>query len=462
MVQGMRTRGTRVATSRDGRLGSLRLRLLLAITAVALAIGAADSWLVAREVYGTYHAAGAEVALTVARSVEDEITARLDRPGDLQRELLAVRDLHPALRAVSLYAPQADGSVLRLDATGPVRPVEGEDWAALLARPVRYRQVSSDGYHSAELIHPLPSVDGAPPAALGLDYDLEELGPGPAATQRHVALLTLVCLLVGVVCVQVLLRVALFRPLGELRAVMRRLRDGDLDSRLGWRRAGEMGALATTFDEMAADLQRTHERLSALALEDSVTGLPNNRACQERLSAALRRAQREHHPLTVVVLDVDRFKLINDRYGHAVGDEALRVLGDALAGSIRPDDICGRLGGDEFIVVLADADAQAATEIVQRARVVLAGTPIGPGASLTISAGIAEYPLHSGDQAQLVVHADEALYRAKAQGRDRWVVYEAPQAGSDMVADLGAEPDKVLVPQRDAKVTQMWRGVKVS
>src|SRR4051812_50039380 len=120
------------------------------------------------------------------------------------------------------------------------------------------------------------------------------------------------------------------------------------------------------------------EQFEALAHEDPLTGLPNKRSFHERLDAELRRAAREYYPVAVIVMDIDRFKQINDTWGHAVGDEALVQLSQAVHGELRAGDFAGRMGGDEFTIALVRADAHSAERVLVRLREVLARVTIGP------------------------------------------------------------------------------------
>jgi diguanylate cyclase (GGDEF)-like protein len=209
-------------------------------------------------------------------------------------------------------------------------------------------------------------------------------------------------------------------------------------SRFGLRR------LTGLADEMAEG----QESLAALALEDPLTGLPNKRAFNDRLEAELGRAAREYYPVSIVAMDLDKFKQINDTWGHAVGDEALKKLSRELQRQLRAGDLCGRMGGDEFTLALVRADAATAEKVLQRIKDALAPIEVGPGRQkLRFSAGIAEFPRHSTEMDQILNQADAALYWVKARGRGTWHVYspEAGQAlGDDPHADDGIRRRSML------------------
>jgi diguanylate cyclase (GGDEF)-like protein len=172
------------------------------------------------------------------------------------------------------------------------------------------------------------------------------------------------------------------------------------------------------FTTFGAVLGRQTDRLLRLAIEDGLTGLLNRRGVTDRLQQELARAQRHQWPLSVLLLDVDRLKDINDRGGHRAGDRALRELGEAIRVACRATDSAGRWGGDEFLVVAPSSGAEAARTLAERIRA-------GAGAAVTVSVGVASLgpadpALEIGD---LLSRADTALYRAKSAGRDRVEVF---------------------------------------
>jgi diguanylate cyclase (GGDEF)-like protein len=158
-------------------------------------------------------------------------------------------------------------------------------------------------------------------------------------------------------------------------------------------------------------------RLARLAQTDSLTGLLNRHA----LENAIPEGAFTQRTLSIALVDLDHFKLVNDRHGHAVGDEALRAVAQELTSAVRTDDRVLRLGGEEFLLALPGASLQAATKLAEGARLrVRDGVRVGDG-TVTISVGVAERrPGEPRDV--LLARADAALYRAKAQGRDRVVV----------------------------------------
>jgi len=172
-----------------------------------------------------------------------------------------------------------------------------------------------------------------------------------------------------------------------------------------------VGALKTGLDELVG-------RLHTLAHEDPLTGALNRRAFVERLDAQLARAQRAGTTCAVAVIDVDHFKSINDRFGHAAGDDALRRLVATISGRLRRGDALGRLGGEEFGVLLSDATTLGAERYAHELRTLVAGDAAAAGTPFTISVGVAEVAAPGATAEDLLLAADAALYRAKHAGRD--------------------------------------------
>ena len=158
--------------------------------------------------------------------------------------------------------------------------------------------------------------------------------------------------------------------------------------------------------------------LVAQAATDPLTGLANSRALFERIRDDLDRARRHQRPVSLVLMDLDRFKAVNDTYGHLVGDRVLMDLAGRLMRLARAEDTVARLGGDEFAWLLPEADVSAALGAAERARLAVAGEPFPEAGGLQLSAGVAEAdPVMSADD--LLRAADEALYAAKRAGRNR-------------------------------------------
>ncbi|MFD2645554.1 sensor domain-containing diguanylate cyclase [Pseudomonas japonica] len=173
-------------------------------------------------------------------------------------------------------------------------------------------------------------------------------------------------------------------------------------------------------------LNLLHERLGKLNHDiqtDPLTGLRNRRG----LDLAVTLWQAEKRPFSVVAIDIDHFKRVNDSYGHAVGDEALQALAELMRGCSRDNDVICRSGGEEFFMLLPGASPQVAARVAERLRAVVEQTPFETIGHMTVSMGVAAWPLHSENAARVFEVADEQLYQAKQHGRNRISVAPVPE-----------------------------------
>ena len=182
--------------------------------------------------------------------------------------------------------------------------------------------------------------------------------------------------------------------------------------------------LARISDRYQNSLRELSEALRTSALQDPLTGLDNRRALMERLREESERATRKGLPYGLAILDVDRFKTINDRFGHDAGDKALCAISAAIRHSLRDYDVCGRWGGEEFLVLLPDTSAEFAAQVTERIRAhieqLTIDLPNGESPRLTASFGLTQY--RPGESfSDTVNRADARLLEAKAQGRNRVV-----------------------------------------
>jgi len=182
--------------------------------------------------------------------------------------------------------------------------------------------------------------------------------------------------------------------------------------------------LMQTFAEHAGTLlnnARMYERMELLASSDPITGLPNYREFQKRLDEELRRADRYSRPLSLLVIDLDRFKQINDEFGHLAGDEVLRAIGRRINAVLRQTDMLARYAGDEFVVILPESDHEAAEATAARLQHAVSSEPFGvqgyPPRSVLLSVGIATYPDDGVNPEALIKLADDAMYAQKTSTR---------------------------------------------
>ena len=193
-----------------------------------------------------------------------------------------------------------------------------------------------------------------------------------------------------------------------------------------------MAGLAATGMERV----RVAEQLRSAADMDLVTGVHNHRYLQERLRQEVARSARSHSPLAVMMLDLDRFKPINDKHGHADGDRVLHNVGATIKSHVRGSDIVARYGGDEFVVLMPDTTEERAEYVARRVveGILSSRQPLSDGSTVRVgvSAGLAVYPNDGRTSTQLLASADAAMYSAKRTGGR-----QIERSTSRLVIDVG-------------------------
>jgi len=170
------------------------------------------------------------------------------------------------------------------------------------------------------------------------------------------------------------------------------------------------------------EVLKMEDRLTSMAYGDSLTGLPNRRAVVMRFDEQASRARRTNRPFALMLFDIDFFKKVNDTYGHQTGDAVLRHLAATLTAAKRQEDLLGRVGGEEFVMLLYDTGRPDARTMAERMRELIARSAVtheGKDIAVTISGGVAEFPADGDCWDTLFGKADERLYRSKAEGRNR-------------------------------------------
>lgn len=223
-----------------------------------------------------------------------------------------------------------------------------------------------------------------------------------------------------------LMSLGLAALLSQLRAQQRELQSTN-------QRLGELNQqLEQRVSERTAQLAAANEQLSRLAMTDALTGLLNRRAFFEIAHREIERCRRHHRPLSLMMLDLDHFKTINDRYGHQVGDLVLQQMVTIVKEAVRAGDVFARYGGEEFVILAPDADLDAAVALAQRIREALGARGLhvlGQDIDVTASLGVAALADQIEGLDTLLSHADRALYEAKSAGRNRvmrWTPCSAP------------------------------------
>ncbi|MDX9740106.1 MAG: sensor domain-containing diguanylate cyclase [Gammaproteobacteria bacterium] len=247
------------------------------------------------------------------------------------------------------------------------------------------------------------------------------------ATQRHRTNLILTAVIfAGGICffffASYVLSMHIIRPLRTLHDGIRQIGAGDLSCRIDLDLENEVGELARGINTMAKRLQQDQIELAQLAIRDSLTGLYNRREFERLLGEELHRSARYHHPLSLLLIDIDKFKEINDGFGHRAGDRALKMVSAAIRDISRKGDVVARYGGDELAVLLPETPIDDAMVLAERIRNLTAGRslPIGTDRvmQITLSIGVAMTAGEITTSEQLIDAADQAMYVAKADGRN--------------------------------------------
>lgn len=213
------------------------------------------------------------------------------------------------------------------------------------------------------------------------------------------------------------------------------------------RRASEVGALGYITDPTDLDLllARTRTLLEfkayldvceEAAFTDHLTGLANRRRFERQLEREVSRVERFDRPFSVLMIDIDSFKNLNDSFGHDAGDDAIRRIGRVLREGTRGIDLAARIGGEEFAVLLVETSKEAGVEVAERLRVAIKALELPRAGRITASFGVAECPGDAQTAADILKAADVALYEAKRNGRDQVVAMGVPKSNSMAAGDV--------------------------
>jgi diguanylate cyclase (GGDEF)-like protein len=257
--------------------------------------------------------------------------------------------------------------------------------------------------------------------------------------------------------VATMFHVSILQPLAALRRAAQDIARGHLAARAPLRGPEEMASLAQAFNDMTealidrnrelehhiAELQQAQETIWRMAYYDPLTGLPNRHLFEDRLQMAIAQARRRQRLVGVLFLDLDRFKLVNDSFGHGFGDKLLRLVGRRLGEALDASHTLARTGGDEFVVLLPELERQGEVEEAARRLLAAMQAPFhldGRELYVTASMGVVLFPQHGEDAQLLLRHADIAMYRAKERGRNTYQVYSTV-LDSGMVQRLAMESE---------------------
>jgi diguanylate cyclase (GGDEF)-like protein len=190
---------------------------------------------------------------------------------------------------------------------------------------------------------------------------------------------------------------------------------------------------------MAAYNSLLYQQIEDMARTDGLTGLLNHRTFTEKLADKHRELDRTPRPFSVLLMDIDKFKAVNDRYGHPVGDQAIKAVARVLQETIRSTDFVARYGGEEFAVGMIETDRTGAVHIAERVRKIMEQTSVtrvyDGELKVTLSIGVASFPEDTESAARLVTMADEALYHAKRSGRNRVCTHREVRKSTQAAAE---------------------------
>ncbi len=310
-------------------------------------------------------------------------------------------------------------SATMIDASGSLIARQGEEHA---------------GSKLLQVEHGVVYIQGGERQVLGrlqLDLSKERLDN---ALLRSVGfrIIVLFCLLTAVLAAIHLAFRRITNPLDRLTQVMAKLAAGDHDTIVpDLERTDEIGAIARAvqvFKSNAIQRQRAEARMQHMALHDALTGLPNRILLHDRLEQAIAGARRRRSRSALILLDLDWFKDVNDTFGHAAGDQLLKIVAQRLRGGVRANDVVARLGGDEFAIILNDLVDPDDAELVASKLVASLDQPFALNdheVHTPASVGITIFPNDGETPEQLLQNADVALYRAKALGRSMICRFDA-------------------------------------
>ena len=262
--------------------------------------------------------------------------------------------------------------------------------------------------------------------------------------QANLLLTFATALILGLIGSMILAKTVV-NPIKVLNDAAHKVGAGDLEVCVPITSNDELGDLSDSFNRMVAAMKENHDKLIERANTDGLTGLYNHRYFQDRLRSELRRADRYKRSLSMIMIDIDNFKSLNDTHGHPVGDSVLKDVATVLNSEARREiDVITRYGGEEFAIILPETEANEAMSVAERIRQSVQrslfegkeGNPI----PVTISLGVSQYPIHSSEPEGLLMAADMAMYQSKSMGRNRTTLYS-----NDSRIDRESDPYKLYL-----------------
>ncbi|WP_419780679.1 sensor domain-containing diguanylate cyclase [Maridesulfovibrio sp.] len=282
------------------------------------------------------------------------------------------------------------------------------------------KQTPEHQYQTIELVEKVIK-DGEEIGFVMLAVDSDWVTPRIKEERNHIVVLFVTMFVGGLLLIVPAIYLRILKPLNRLMRQVEVLSKGDLGVPCRWSGHDELSLLGKTLDDMRSMLDKDFSIMQEIAVTDELTGLPNRRGFNGEVEKLLRLSGRYNHHLSLALFDLDHFKQINDNYGHATGDEVLKLFAEVISGRIRNTDLFARIGGEEFVLVMPETLLEDACNLLDKLRVSVAEHPFSHGEQVTVSVGVVAYTGREKLE-WLMDIADKALYQAKEQGRNRIVV----------------------------------------
>lgn len=441
---------------------SIRTKIHLSIIGLVLVISGGTNYVLYRtarqalfdEVRQRLSSIAADASLHINPSIHESLRSRKDESTAgylrIKEELIRLKDSNPSIRYVYTMRPSKDPNVWQFVVDAEQNPellshigdeYDASELPALkegLAGPSADRQVTEDKWGAwVSGYAPIKNGHGRAVGIVGVDMSADQLVK-EMAHLRTMGIATMFAASLLAVIFGAFMSSALMSPLSRFLTSLDATAKGDLNALVDDRRRDEIGQVARTFNKMLASLRHKDRMLSEMNT-DYLTGLNNHRYFQQRLHEEMISADVHSTELALLMLDLDRFKQINDSFGHVVGDELLRQLAKILTDNLDEKYVAARYGGEEFAIIMPDTDLQTAAQVAENLREAVAqhDFALAPGihadgmelptswVTMSVSIGVAVYPTHSTEQDGLIMAADIALYQAKHLGRNRVCTYDA-------------------------------------
>lgn len=365
----------------------------------------------------------------VRKATLQEIRVQAEIVSDNAAAAMAFGDAVTASEALATLRSSSD--VLRASlylSDGEELAIYRRDPNALLVRAARekmnaeYEELTRDVFKLSKRIYLRSKFVGT----LVLESSLDSFYRRVTLYITAISLATILSVIIAI-WLATQLKQSITKPLSQLMALANRVaEDQDYSVRPVAERADEIGDLSRAFRDMMSNLQERDERLQELAFYDGVTGLPNRHYFKERVEQAVENALRYQTRCCLMFIDLDDFKIVNDKLGHHIGDDLLREVGKRLAGALRNNDQVCRIGGDEFAVILENVkDLQTPARLAEKiiAAVSQAAELQGHRVVVGASIGISACPDFAEDTSSLLQTADAAMYVAKGRTKNTYHVF---------------------------------------